>query len=75
MSVRARLFPRVDIERVGIAPLTSMFWHGKHNRSVALDWRPEVHDSNGLALWTGQGERIWRPLNNPPMSKPAPFWT
>lgn len=65
MSVRAHLFPRLDIERVGIAPLTSMFWHGKHNRNVALDWRPEVHDSNGLALWTGQGERIWRPLNNP----------
>jgi glucans biosynthesis protein len=30
-----------------------------------MDWRPEVHDSDGLALWTGSGERIWRPLNNP----------
>src|SRR3546814_6564298 len=31
-----------------------------------VDWRPEVHDSDGLAIWTGSGERIWRPLNNPP---------
>src|SRR3546814_10412261 len=30
-----------------------------------VDWRPEVHDSDGLAMWTGAGERIWRPLNNP----------
>src|SRR3546814_14337374 len=30
-----------------------------------MDWRPEIHDSDGLALWTGGGERVWRPLNNP----------
>jgi periplasmic glucans biosynthesis protein len=74
MSIQAHLFPRVDIERVGIAPLTSMFWHGKHNRGVALDWRPEVHDSNGLALWTGLGERIWRPLNNPSAVQTSSFY-
>ena len=66
MIVDARLFPRREIERIGIAPLTSMFWYGKHNRKMGFDWRPEVHDSDGLAIWTGGGERIWRPLNNPP---------
>src|SRR5271165_6104557 len=65
MTVEARLFPRADIERVGIAPLTSMFWYSKHNRKMAIDWRPEIHDSDGLSLWTGSGERIWRPINNP----------
>jgi periplasmic glucans biosynthesis protein len=65
MAVEARLFPRADIERIGIAPLTSMFWYGKHNRRMALDWRPEIHDSDGLGIWTGSGERIWRPLNDP----------
>ena len=65
MTVRAHLFPRADIERVGIAPLTSMFWYAKHNHRAGIDWRPEIHDSDGLAIWTGTGERIWRPLNNP----------
>jgi periplasmic glucans biosynthesis protein len=65
MDVQAMLFPREDIARLGIAPLTSMFWYAKHNRKMALDWRPEIHDSDGLSLWTGAGERIWRPLNNP----------
>lgn len=66
MTVRAKLFPRRDIERLGVAPLTSMFWYGEGSRRGAPDWRPEIHDSDGLALWTGAGERIWRPLNNPP---------
>ncbi len=65
MEIEARLFPRADIARVGIGPLTSMFWYAKHNRKVAADWRPEIHDSDGLSIWTGMGERIWRPLNDP----------
>ena len=55
---------RTDIERVGVAPLTSMFWYGENDRRYASDWRPEIHDSDGLAMWTGVGEHIWRPLIN-----------
>lgn len=65
MDVDAALYPRRAIERLGIAPLTSMFQCGENDRRAANDWRPEIHDSDGLALWTGTGERIWRPLNNP----------
>ena len=65
MDVDAALYPRRQIERLGIAPLTSMFLHGENDRRVATDWRPEIHDSDGLALWTGTGEWIWRPLTNP----------
>ncbi|WP_116132182.1 glucan biosynthesis protein [Tropicimonas sp. IMCC34043] len=65
-DVDAKIFLRGDIERLGIAPLTSMFWFGKHNADVSPDWRPEVHDSDGLEIHSGSGERIWRPLNNPP---------
>jgi glucans biosynthesis protein len=43
-----------------------MFWYSELNRKGAPDWRPEVHDSDGLAIWTGAGERLWRPINNPP---------
>ena len=65
MEVETVLFLRRAVERLGIAPLTSMFWFGEANRRFQQDWRPEVHDSDGLALWTGSGERLWRPLNNP----------
>jgi glucans biosynthesis protein len=65
MDVEARVFVRKEITRLGIAPLTSMFWYSELNRAGAPDWRPEVHDSDGLAMWTGGGERLWRPLNNP----------
>jgi glucans biosynthesis protein len=65
MNVHAEFFPRADIVRLGIAPLTSMYWYGENARARAVDWRPEIHDNDGLSLWTGAGERIWRPLNNP----------
>ena len=66
MNVHCDLFFRADIARLGIAPLTSMYWYGENERDKAADWRPEIHDNDGLALWTGKGERIWRPLIDPP---------
>ncbi len=65
-EVEATIILRDGVERLGLAPLTSMFWYAENNREVAKDWRPEIHDSDGLEIWTGAGERIWRPLNNPP---------
>ena len=65
MDIQARYFARDDIARFGIAALTSMYWYSETDKQRRIDWRPEVHDSDGLALWTGTGERIWRPLNNP----------
>ncbi|MBJ3775697.1 glucan biosynthesis protein [Acuticoccus mangrovi] len=65
LDITASLHFRKPVERVGIAPLTSMFWYSEANRINGRDWRPEVHDSDGLAIASGSGERIWRPLNNP----------
>jgi periplasmic glucans biosynthesis protein len=59
------LYPRADIATVGIAPLTSMFLFDANDRTRADDYREAVHDSNGLLLWNGKGEQIWRPLGNP----------
>ena len=73
IDVNADLYARTDIERVGVAPLTSMFWYGENDRRYATDWRPEIHDSDGLAMWTGVGEHIWRPLNNGPMVRTNTF--
>jgi glucans biosynthesis protein len=73
MDVEKALYLRRDIGRLGIAPLTSMFWFSETEKQTAVDWRPEIHDSDGLALWTGSGERIWRPLNNPPRTTASAF--
>lgn len=60
-----RLYPRVALERAGIAPLTSMYHFDDTDRRGVDDFRPAVHDSDGLALFNGAGEQIWRPLHNP----------
>ena len=73
MDIEAVLFLRQGVDRFGIAPLTSMHWFDEAAKRTAIDWRPEVHDSDGLALWTGTGERIWRPLNNPPRTMASAF--
>ena len=65
MEVSAQLHPRVDVPRIGIAPGTSMFYFGPADRSGIVDWRPAVHDSDGLLMQSGRGEQIWRPLANP----------
>jgi glucans biosynthesis protein len=64
-EITAALRFRRPVERLGIAPLTSMYWYGQSDRTPDDDWRPQIHDSDGLAIWTGAGERIWRPLRNP----------
>lgn len=66
MDVHCQLFFRAGIAQLGVAPLTSMYWYGENERRKADDWRPEIHDNDGLTIWTGKGERIWRPLINPP---------
>lgn len=65
MDVDTTLFPREAIELLGIAPLTSMFLFGPHDRQGVDDFRPQVHDSEGLQIWSGSGEWSWRPLVNP----------
>lgn len=73
MEIEARLFVRRDIARLGIAPASSMFWFSETRKPGDIDWRPEVHDSDGLALFTGSGEHIWRPLNAPPHISASAF--
>ncbi len=65
MQVEATLYPRTDLANVGIAPLTSMFLFDETNRNRFDDFRSAVYDSEGLMIWNGAGERLWRPLANP----------
>jgi glucans biosynthesis protein len=64
VEVRKRLYLRAPVGTLGIAPLTSMYQFGE-NQPHRLDFRPEVHDSDGLMVATGDGEWLWRPLINP----------
>ena len=66
VQVTAELFPRRQIAKLGIAPLTSMFLYGENSGVHRFDdYRPEVHDSDGLMIERGTGEWQWRPLVNP----------
>ncbi len=73
MDVDARLYPRTTLRNAGIAPLTSMFEFDQGDRAGIDDFRPAVHDSDGLALFTGSGEQVWRPLRNPPQVSHSGF--
>ncbi|WP_186312418.1 glucan biosynthesis protein [Cereibacter sediminicola] len=66
MDVTARLFFRNAVTQLGVAPLTSMFLYGEKNRASYDDFRPNVHDSDGLTIRRRDGDLLWRPLNNPP---------
>ncbi len=65
IEVKASLFVREKVQKFGVVPLTSMFFHGALNERFFDDFRPQVHDSDGLLMMNGNGEWIWRPLNNP----------
>jgi glucans biosynthesis protein len=69
MDIDAALYPRKQIERLGIAPGTSMFLCGSNDRRVRWDLRPQIHDSDGLQMNTGAGEWLWRPLVNPAVAR------
>lgn len=65
MNVKSTLYVRQKIAKLGIAPLTSMFFYGENAKTLGYgDYRPEVHDSDGLLISARSGEWIWRPLDN-----------
>lgn len=73
MDVTAEVFARQDMDKIGIAPLTSMYLFGESDSRRFDDFRPEVHDSDGLLMQTGAGAWIWRPLENHPELKVSAF--
>jgi glucans biosynthesis protein len=64
-DVEMAVYPRVTLDHAGLAPITSMFFFGPNDRRDVDDFRPAVHDSDGLAMLNGRGEELWRPLCNP----------
>lgn len=64
VRTRVALFPRIELHETGLAPLTSMFWFGSASRRGVDDYRPAVHDSEGLQMYTGSGQALWRSLTS-----------
>jgi periplasmic glucans biosynthesis protein len=75
IDVDLRLFPRRQVAKLGIAPLTSMFFFGENTTRHFDDFRPEVHDSDGLLIHFDGGEWLWRPLDNPSRINVSSFST
>jgi glucans biosynthesis protein len=73
VDVDAVLLPRRAGGKLGLAPLTSMFFTSQNDRRISGDFRPELHDSDGLLLHSGTGEWIWRPLRNPMATQVSTF--
>jgi glucans biosynthesis protein len=63
------------VRTLGLAPLTSMFWFGENSERKFDDYRPEVHDSDGLLMRMDNGEVLWRPLNNASVMRHQKFGT
>ena len=73
VEVNLTLYPRKSGSKFGFAPLTSMFFTSQNDRRITGDFRPELHDSDGLLLHSGTGEWIWRPLRNPETTEVSAF--
>lgn len=65
MDIEKHIHTRTAIKQLGIAPMTSMFSCGTNERRICDTIHPQIHDSDRLAMWRGNGEWICRPLNNP----------
>ncbi len=73
IDVTAKVFVREPVAALGIAPLTSMYLFGEDAPNRFGDFRPEVHDSDGLSMWSSTGEWLLRPLRNPPRTVTTSF--
>jgi len=65
VEVSVTLYPRKAVDKLSLAPMASMFLYGEDRPRPFDDFRPEVHDSDGLLMQTGGGEWLWRTLGNP----------
>src|SRR5215218_5532835 len=65
VDVETTLFPRVNLEHVGLGAIASTYFYGPNDLLNSDDIRPAVYESSGLQMLNGSGEWLWRPLHNP----------
>ncbi len=64
MDIDAEITLRRPVQQLGLAPFSSMFWFGEGTHPKPLDFRPEVHDSDGLQMELESGNLHFRPLEH-----------
>jgi glucans biosynthesis protein len=62
MAVQSVLYFRKVPEKVGLAPITSMWMWGDGLDAPVGDGRPEVHDADGLLIQSENNDWTWRAL-------------
>ncbi|MEI9999492.1 MAG: glucan biosynthesis protein [Verrucomicrobiota bacterium] len=64
VDIHASLYFRNAIDRLGIAPFSSMYLYGENAADHFGDnFHPEVHDSDGLLMQSSSDEWQWQPLS------------
>jgi periplasmic glucans biosynthesis protein len=64
MDIEAEITLRRPVKQLGLAPFSSMYWFGEGTHPKPLDFRPEVHDSDGLLMELESGNLHYRPLEH-----------
>lgn len=64
MDIEAEITLRKPVRQLGLAPFSSMYWFGEGTHPKPHDFRPEVHDSDGLLLELESGNLHFRPLEH-----------
>jgi periplasmic glucans biosynthesis protein len=65
IDTEATVFARAALDHIGYAPVQASYLFGPSKRRSIDDYRPAVHEVNGLQMLNGRNEWIWRPVNNP----------
>jgi periplasmic glucans biosynthesis protein len=64
MDIEAEITLRKPVKQLGLAPFSSMYWFGEGTHPKPHDFRPAVHDSDGLLMELGSGNMHFRPLEH-----------
>ncbi len=68
INVKSTIFLRQKVKLLGLAPITSMFWFSEGKMHNFYDYRPSVHNSEGLVV-SEKNRKTWEPLVNYPDHK------
>jgi glucans biosynthesis protein len=64
IDTECTLFPRTAIDNFGLASMSATHLLGFMDHKKFDDYRPNVSETCGLQMLTGNGEWIWRPVTN-----------
>lgn len=73
VDVETTLFPRVNLDHVGLGGIAGSFLFGPNDHRNVDDVRAAAYEVSGLQVLNGQGEWLWRPVQNPEMLQISAF--